>query len=229
MLASSAPWESRIHRTVVIGQWVALSIGIVSDVVATGGSGASFGAMAVAATYVVSSTLIPERWYHARFGVEAITLLGALIVLVALTMTGGTSSPYLLLSMGPPIFATIYGGFRSGLTTGLLSAGLLAVVTLARGGTLLDAAPAMALYLVFVLLVGVIRKLLEDIHQQAADLAVEKASATQQLERLEQIHGALLRLSEDVSSGRLNAIEVGADTLDTILERFPRSAGKFEV
>jgi len=214
---------------VVIGQWVALSIGIVSDVVATGGSGASFGAMAVAATYVVSSTLIPERWYHARFGVEAITLLGALIVLVALTMTGGTSSPYLLLSMGPPIFATIYGGFRSGLTTGLLSAGLLAVVTLARGGTLLDAAPAMALYLVFVLLVGVIRKLLEDIHQQAADLAVEKASATQQLERLEQIHGALLRLSEDVSSGRLNAIEVGADTLDTILERFPRSAGKFEV
>jgi signal transduction histidine kinase len=79
------------------------------------------------------------------------------------------------------------------------------------------------------LLVGVIRKLLEDIHQQARELALEKETATQQLERLEQIHGALLRLSEDVSAGRLNAIEVAADTLDTILERFPGAAGKLAI
>ena len=225
----SAPWESRVHRSVVIGQWIALVIGIVSDLIATGGSSQSLIAMFVAATYVIASTLIPESWYRARFGAEAITLSGALLILVALTMTGGASSPYLLLSMGPPIFATLYGGLRTGLTTGMLSAGLLAIVTLAAGNPLLDASPAMALYLVFVLLVGVIRKLLEDIHRQAADLAEQKETATQQLERLEEIHGALERLSEDVSSGRLNAIEVGADTLDTILERFPGSAGKLAV
>ncbi len=229
MPASSAPWESRVHRTVVIGQWVALAIGIISDLVATAGAGQSLIAMAVAAAYVIGSTLIPESWYRERFGAEAITLLGALTVLVALTMTGGASSPYLLLSMGPPIFATLYGGLRTGLTTGLLSAGLLAVITLAAGVPIIDAAPAMALYLVFVLLVGVIRRLLQDIHLQAAELAEQKESATQQLERLEKIHGSLERLSEDVSAGRLNAIEVGADTLDTILERFPGSAGKLAV
>ena len=229
MTLPPAPWESRIHRTVVIGQWVALTIAIFSDVVATEGAGISLTAMAVASFYVIGSTIIPEHWYRIRFGAEAISLSGALIVLIALTMTGGGISPYLLVSMGPPIFATIYGGLRAGLTTGLLSAGLLTVVTLADNGRLIDAAPAMALYLVFVLLVGVIRRLLEDIHRQASELAADQASTTQRLERLEQIHGDLTRLSEDVSTGRLNAIEVGADTLDTILERFPGSAGKLAV
>ena len=196
---------------------------------ATDGGPPSYGAMAIACLLVVASTILPEEWYRERFGTEAITLIAALVILVALTLTGGAASPYLLLSMGPPIFATVHGGLRSGSTTGLLSAGLLALVTLARGGELIDGAPAMALYFVFVLLVGVIRKLLEDIHRQAARLAVEKESATRRLERLEQIHGALERLSEDAVSGRLNAIEVGADTLDAILERFPGSAGSLAV
>lgn len=196
---------------------------------ATRGSALSLLALLVAGSYVVAMTVMPQRWYRARFGVEAITLLGALWVLVALTLTGGPESPYLLLSMGPPIFATTYGGLRPGLMTALLSAGLLTLVTLADGLTVLDAAPALGLYTIFVLLVGVIRRLLQDIHQQATQLAEEKASATERLERLEAIHGALMRLSEDLSAGRLNAIEVGADTLDMILERFPGSAGKLAV
>ncbi|MGB8360391.1 MAG: histidine kinase [Acidimicrobiia bacterium] len=229
MSAMPAPWESRVHRTVVIGQWVALTVGIVSSLVASSGSGVSLGALAIAGGYVVGSTLIPESRFRVRFGGEAISLTGAIVVLVALTMTGGANSPYLLLSMGPPIFATLYGGFRSGLMTGALAGALLTLVTLANNEPFIEVAPAIALYLVFVLLVGVIRRLLEDIHLQATTLAHEKESATQRLARLEEIHNGLLKLSEDVSSGRLNAIEVGADTLDTILERFPGSAGKLAV
>ena len=71
-----------------------------------------------------------------------------------MTLTGGASSPYLLLSMGPPIVATLYGGFRPGLTTAILSGALLTLVTLARGLSILDVAPAFALYLLFVVLVG---------------------------------------------------------------------------
>ena len=213
----------------MIGQWVALTVGIISSVLTSEGSPTSLGAMAIAALYVIGSTLVPERFYRARFGAEAVSLTGAIVVLVAMTMTGGAGSPYLLLSMGPPVFATLYGGLRSGLTTGILSGALLVLVTLASQGELVDAAPALALYLVFVLLVSVIRRLLEDIHAQATTLAEEKATATEQLMRLEETHGALLRLSEDVSTGRLNAIEVGADTLDTILERFPGSAGNLAV
>ena len=226
MPSSPLPWETKVHRTVVIGQWVALAVGIIADFVQTGGQELSFGAAALASVYVVGTTVIPEKRFTERFGAETITLIGAVIVLLALTLTGAAASPYLLLSMGPPIFATIYGGLRTGLTTGLLSAGLLTIVTLAADHHIVDAAPAMALYLVFVLLVGVIRKLLEDINQQVSELTEEKASTAEQLERLEQIHGDLVRLSEDVSTGRLNAIEVGADRLEAILRRIPGSAGR---
>src|SRR5690606_31256146 len=146
--------------------------------------------------------------------------------------SGGPDSPYLLLSMGPPVLATLYGGLRAGFMTGMLATTLLALITLSQTAPerdVLDIAPGAALYLAFVLLVGVIRRLFEDIHQQAVELAEEKQTATRQLERLEQINSALSRLSEDVSAGRLNAVEVSQDTLDAILERFPGSQGKMAV
>lgn len=228
-MPAHAPWETRVHRTIVIGQWIALVIGMVSDLVETRGSAESLIAMAIASVYTIGSTVIPEDRYHQRFGAETITLLGAVIVLAALTMTGGATSPYLLLSMGPPIFATVYGGLRTGLTTGGLSAGLLALVTIGARANLVEAFPAMGLYLVFVVLVGVIRKLLQDIHERAAKLEEEKEQATRQLEQLEEIHAALLRLSEDVSSGRFNATEVAAETLGKILDRYPGAAGKLAI
>lgn len=229
MLDTPAPWESRVHRSVVIGQWVALTVGIVSSVVAASGDPMTLWAVAVASAYVIASTLIPEWFFRTRFGVEIVSLTGAIMVLVAMTMTGRAESAYLLLSMGPPVFATLHRGLRAGVTTGTLSGALLVLVTLAADGEVIDSAPALALYLIFVLLVSVIRRLLEDIHSQATTLAAEKASATEQLARLEETHRALVKLSEDVSAGRLNAIEVGAETLDTILERFPGSSGNLAV
>lgn len=228
-MSAPAPWEHRVHQTVVIVQFIALVIAITVDLAVRDITGSSVLALVTGSIYALLSLGIPERWYRGRFGAESITLVGALLTIVALTLTGGPTSPYLLLSMGPPIFATLYGGLRAGLTTGLLSAGLLLLVTLSRGMGFVDAAPAMALYLVFVLLFGVIRKLLEDIHQQVAKLAIDKETATQRLSNLEEIHAVLVRLSEDVSGGRLNTIEVGAETLDTILTRLPGSAGKLSI
>ncbi|MGH8913285.1 MAG: hypothetical protein ACRDZM_02070, partial [Acidimicrobiia bacterium] len=224
-----APWEFRLHRSVTIGQFVALVGAVVISLVATGGSGAALFAMAVATLYVIGSAAVPESWYRIRFGAETITLVGAFLTVVAITLTGGAASPYLLLSMGPPIFATIYGGLRTGLMTGLLSAGLLSLVTIAQPAPLTAALPGIGLYLAFVLLVTVIRRMLEDMHQQATELAEEKESATQKLENLEEIHGVLLRLSEDISAGRLNAVEVAADTLEAILARIPGSSGRLEL
>lgn len=229
MMPTPAPWESRVHATVVIGQWVALTVGMVSSFVTNGATAAVLGAAVVAAAYVIGSALLQEQWYRRRFGADALPLAGAVMVLVAITLTGGATSPYLLLSMGPTIFATLYGGFRPGLTTALLSGSLLILVTLARGNPLVDVSLPFGLYLVFALLVGVVQRLLADVHDQAAALVIENVSATQRLRRLEETHGALVKLSEDMSSGRLNAVEVGADTLETILERFPGSAGKLAV
>ncbi|HZD22153.1 MAG TPA: hypothetical protein VE569_01950, partial [Acidimicrobiia bacterium] len=110
MLTTPAPWETRVHKTVVIGQWIAFVIGLLSSLIVDGPSGLAIGALAVTGLYAIGSTVIPESWYRRRFGSDAIPLIGAVLMLVAMTMTGGASSPYLLLSMGPPIIATVYGG-----------------------------------------------------------------------------------------------------------------------
>lgn len=228
-MPAPAQWEIRVHKAVIGGQFVALTIGVIVDFVSNGMNIASVIALVIAATYTVGTLAVPIENFHVRFGAEAVTLTGALMAGLAVTLTGGPLSPYLLLSMGPPVFATLHGGPRAGLTTGLLSGGLITLITLSASDDLTDAAPAVALYLVFVLLIAVIRRLLEDIHQRAEELAIEKASATKRLENLEEIHSVLVRLSEDVSAGRLNAVEVGAETLDTILRRVPGSAGKLYV
>jgi signal transduction histidine kinase len=227
-VAVPAPWEFRLHRSVTIGQFVVLILAVVIDLLASNGrpDGNSLMAIAVATLYVLGSAAVPESWYRIRFGAEAITLIGAFLTITAVTLTGGSASPYILLSMGPSIFATIYGGLRTGLTTGLLSIALLTLVSLSQGQPVTAALPAMGLYIAFVLLVTVIRRLLEDAHRQAGELAEATESATQKLENLEEIHGVLLRLSEDISAGRLNAVEVAADTLDAILARIPGSSGR---
>jgi signal transduction histidine kinase len=227
-VAVPAPWEFRLHRSVTIGQFVVLILAVVIDLLSSEGQpdGRSLAAMAIGTLYVLGSAAVPESWYRIRFGAEAITLVGAFLTITAVTLTGGANSPYILLSMGPPIFATIYGGLRTGLTTGLLSIGLLTLVSLSQNQPITAALPAMGLYIAFVLLVNVIRRLLEDAHRQAGELAEATESATQKLENLEEIHGVLLRLSEDISAGRLNAVEVAADTLDAILARIPGSSGR---
>lgn len=230
--AVPAPWEFRLHRSVTIGQFIVLVAAVAIDLISSGGSGSSLLAMGLATVWVLGSAAVPESWYRIRFGAEAITLLGAFLAISAITVTGGISSLYVLLSTGPSIFATIYGGLRTGLTTGFLSIGLLALVSLAQAEpgseveALVAALPGMGLYLAFVLLVTVIRRLLEEARHQATALAEEKESATQRLENLEEIHSVLLRLSEDISAGKLNAVEVAADTLEAILARIPGSSGR---
>jgi signal transduction histidine kinase len=227
-VAVPAPWEFRLHRSVTIGQFIVLVLAVIIDLLASNGKpdGNSLLAIAVATIYVLGSAAVPESWYRIRFGAEAITLFGAFLMITAVTLTGGVNSPYVLLSMGPSVFATIYGGLRTGLMTGLLSIALLVLVGLSQGQPLTAALPAMGLYIAFVLLVTVIRRLLEDAHRQAGELAQATESATQKLENLEEIHSVLLRLSEDISAGRLNAVEVAADTLEAILARIPGSSGR---
>lgn len=224
-----APWELRVHKAVIIGQWIALVVGVVADLVATGGSATSIAAMIMASVYTTGSTALPESWFRVRFGVEAITLGGTLLLGVVLTLTGGADSPYLLLSIGPTTLATLYGGLRSGFTTGFLAAGLLWLVSLPNDVRLTQVGQGMGLYLMFVLLIGLLRRLLRDIYAQASELASETEHAKQQLEALEQTHSILIRLSEDISAGRLNAVEVGAQTLETLLARIPGSAGRLVI
>ena len=82
-----APWEFRLHRSVTIGQFVALVAAVVISLVSTGGDSLSLFAMAFATIYVLGSAAVPESWYRIRFGAEAITLVGAFFTITAITLT----------------------------------------------------------------------------------------------------------------------------------------------
>ena len=84
-----APWEFRLHRSVTIGQFVALIVAVVIDLASTGGHSESLFAMGVATIYVLGTAAVPESWYRIRFGAEAITLGGAFLMVIAITLTGG--------------------------------------------------------------------------------------------------------------------------------------------
>lgn len=208
---------------------MALVVGVIGHAVQARGTTSSWVALAIASGYVIAATTVPADRYLRRFGTETVTLAGAVVCAFVLTLSGGATSPYLLLSVGPPALAALMGGLRVGLMVGTAASAFLVLISVTQGSPPVDALAGVALYLAFILLVGVLRRLLEDLHTEARLLASEKESATMQLHRLEQIHGALVKLSEDVSAGRLNAVEVAAVTLDTILERFPGSAGRLIV
>lgn len=224
-----SPWQVRVHRTILVGLLVALVVGIVADLGTNGANALSLIAVAIGTAYLVGTAAIPLSWFQVRFGVEAVNLAGAILVAVALTLTGAANSPYLLLSVGPASLATIHGGFRSGFTTGLLSAGLLTLISLPTDTSLSRIATGAGLYLVFVVLVGALRRLLEDMSRQASELESATQNTRQELAALEETHALLLRLSEDISSGKLNAVEVGATTIDGLLGRFPGGAAKLLV
>jgi len=224
-----APWELRVHRTIIAGLALALVVGIVADLGTNGPNAQSFLAAAIGTGYFIGTAAVPLSWFQIRFGVEAITLTGAILTAVVLTLTGAADSPYLLLSIGPAIIGTTHGGFRSGLTTGLLSAGLLTLISLPTNVPQSQIATGAGLYLVFVLLVGAVRRLLQEMTAQASELESASITTRQELASLEETHALLLRLSEDISAGRLNALEVGATTLDRLLERFRGGAAKLVV
>ena len=229
MVATPAPWEARIHRTVVIGLWVTMVVGAVSHAFETRGSAVFWVSLILAAGYVSGMGAIEASRYRQRFGTETITLAAVVLGAIIVVLSGGPTSPYLLMTVGAPTIGALMGGFRAGLLAGTLASALITLITVSQGHEPVEALLAIALYLAFVLLIGVIRRLLEEMDTTATQLASEKETATQQFERLEQIHQALVRLSEDASAGRLNAVSVAASTLDDILSRFPGSAGKLVV
>ena len=113
---------------------------------------------------------------------------------------------------------------RTGLMTGFLSVALLILVSISQSDSdtaLIAALPAIGLYIAFVLLATVIRRLLEDAHRQAGELAEATESAytgagEPRGRSTWRPHPAL----EDISAGRLNAVEVAADTSRPSLPAF---------
>jgi signal transduction histidine kinase len=221
-----APWLNRVSRIVIVAQWFALAIGAFGSATGTGSLASAGVALVLGAMYVVSSSYGLQGLISHPVRLEVTVAAGAIATSAAATFTGGIDSPYVLLGLMPAVLASTVGSLRIGLTTSLLSAGLLAAVAVAQTEDprlLLDDLGTLALFPLLALVVAQIRSLLEEAELRAETLEVSTALAEARLAQLENAHDLLGRLSKVYGDPSINPVEVGRSALTAIVDALPGS------
>ncbi|RPI20383.1 MAG: hypothetical protein EHM57_08165, partial [Actinobacteria bacterium] len=132
-MLSGDPWELRFDWILTAMQWTALTLGIVLSSIASDPTPAVLTAAAFTGGYVVLMQALPRRFRDAEAGGEIMSLLGVLVSLVAIALTGGSDSPYILFLVVPVFYSAAFHGFRIGIAIALLSAAGMAIVMWSLG------------------------------------------------------------------------------------------------
>jgi signal transduction histidine kinase len=223
-MLSTPSWLTRAIRIVVVAAWVALALGILGSATLRTAYELLIAAAIASGAFAAALTYAPRRWVtQGDLHFDLLVTAGALTTASSAALTGGLGSPYLLMALTPTLLAAIAGGFRMGLTTALLSAGLLAGVATATGGVdqLASSAGTIALFPLLGLVVAQIRLLLVDSEKRAAALQQESVETEARLLRMERANELLKRLADLYSDTHSNPVEVGRSALEAIVEAYP--------
>lgn len=217
------PWELRLDRAIRALQWGTLAVGVFLSFLKQGSEPPVLAATLLAGGYVVGSQVVPRRFFSRRWVGEVVSVSGMVLVALAMVLTGGILSPYLLLSLIPPLMAAALWGLRVGLEVATLAAGAALAFTF-TGATVPDLAsvvPWLSLYFLVSASVGYARRLLAEEDARVRRLEEESGRVA----RLEAAHSLLTRLAELTESTELNPIEVGNLALENIASLVPFQAG----
>ena len=186
----------------------------------------TYAAAATAAVYVAGVAVIPGYILQRPLVRELAALLGVGLVMVAVGLSGGLNSPYLLLSVGPSLLAATTAGIRLGITTALLSSLSLVAVGLVTGEVSVDQAPQLeqwtsvaqwsALYLMVAAAFSYARRLLIDQEQQTQAYATASEETERRLQRLDDTNRLLTELATVTDASSLSPISMAASTLETL-------------
>ena len=178
-------------------------------------------AAVIVGAYVLVAEVLPGE--TGRTGVlgEVLLVSGVGAGLLAIGLTGGSNSPYLLFSLAPTFSAAAFGTLRRGIATALLSGAGLATVVGFVDDNPLDGAVLLyaALYLIVAVNQSQARRLLIEGQQRATD------AATLRLEQLEEAHGLLLSLAKATDGSQLNPITVGEEALEILRRSISMDSG----
>lgn len=220
---SAISWERRFDRVAGTLQWVALAFGMILSWFQGPRSVALVVATCTAGAYVALNQGASHRYRWARWSGEMLVVVGVGATTVAIALTGGTSSPYLLLSATPVLYASLFFGWREGGETAALASGtLLALRGLFETQTLIDSQLLawIGLYGLIAVTFGYARRLL----LEAGALAQASGLEQDRLARLEAAHGLLTRLASLADGTELNPVAMGEAALDGIAARVDYSA-----
>jgi len=216
-------WDRRTRTILLLSQWVALALGIIATAPQFGP--VALGAAGAAGIYVLGSTSTPLDWYRRPLALEGALVLGVILTMVAVTLTGSAESPYLLLALTPTLWAGIFGGARQAFSTALFASGLLFLVELSREpSNNRDVLLITGIQLLIAITISQVRRLLGDIQNRAARLEMDQEVSAKRLEQLQDAHDLLTQLSELTAKQETNPIKLGNAALDNVLRRLPGSA-----
>lgn len=221
-------WETRFDWIETLLEWSALVLGVglavLGDVNTIGRVTPEVIIASGAVTvYTVVMQVTPSSAKHQPFIGAFLAALGVAVSLFAISLTGGTSSPFLLYMAVPVFFAATTQGIVLGGVTALASVGGLALVARNAGEDLMD--PQFLQMVAFFALVGITfaqayRVLIEEPEASPGD-----STAAEQLARLEEAHRLLADLADLASTADLNPVTVGRAALRDVAATVPYASG----
>ena len=230
------PWRDRSIRLARITLWVALLIGAGFDITysvlnPSEDMTLTLVAATAATAYVVAVTVIPRHALQRSLVRELAALLGVGLVMVAVGLSGGLASPYLLLSVGPSLLAATTAGLRLGMSTAFLSIlSLTAVGVLTEAVSIEQPRPIdqwvplalwSGLYLIVAAAFSYARRLLIDQERQTEAYAIASEEASRRMQRLDDTNRLLTELASITDSSSLSPISMAASTLDNLEASLP--------
>ena len=168
--------------------------------------------------------IVPRRIRDSEQWGELLAVLGIVAALIAMALTGGSESAYVIFLAGPPLFAAGFLGVRVGLETAALAIAGLFVVARALEQPLIDEStiqPAF-LYALIVITFIQVRRIMAETRARSAELQ----AATDRVERIQTAHTLLTSLSELANTQELNPMTIGNVALRDLAGSVPFAAGR---
>jgi signal transduction histidine kinase len=168
--------------------------------------------------------VVPRRQRDSEQWGELLAVLGVVVSLVAMALTDGADSVYVILLAGAPLFAASFLGARIAYETGVLAILGLFVVARALDQPLLDQSTFRSgfLYALIVIAFTQVRRILIETQERSDELV----AATARVERIQSAHTLLTSLSELANTQELNPVTIGSVALRDLSTSVPISAGR---
>jgi signal transduction histidine kinase len=221
------PWETRFDRMLIALQWLTLALGVFGSFVQFGAVPRSLAATITAGAYVLGSQILPRRLLARGWLIELVAVGGVALTMLAVALSQGIQSPFLLLSLMPTLFASVSRGLRVGLETAVLALGALAAISAVDPAGFDPRQVVLwgALYVLIAATFSYARRLLIEEGARARALEAASEETRLRLRRLEHAHGLLTRLVDLADAAELNPVSVGRAALENLASMVPYDAG----
>ncbi len=227
MLTVRDPWEQRLDWLLSAVLWASLTVSIIVSTMLSGATATVGVSALLSGAWVVTMQAVSRRQRNSEQWGELLAVLGVVVSLVAMALTGGADSVYVIFLAGAPLFAASFLSARIAYETGALSIAGLFVVARALDQPLLDPSTFRSAFLYGLIVIAFtqVRRILIE----AQERSVELLAASARVERIQSAHTLLTSLSELANTQELNPVTIGTVALRDLSTSVPFAAGRVSI